>query len=239
MGYINIVNLAEVKRLIIFFFLLCTFTYGYSQFKVVKPVKPKPKSTNFAIGVGLSQSVIYLTRNVNNRNDAKGLNLTMLYGIAKGWRLCGEYSLYRSLDIRPTWYDISAQCFELNLQPYLYFNNNKAYFYPVFGFSYNTFKGFYTGRNDGSIAYQKYEKNSVIKSEWLGFNAGLGAEYFFRPGSVFATYKMRVGKSEGEELNIMDVCMTIGLRFNVKVPTLYRLFKGTRSRYVLDVVEPD
>jgi hypothetical protein len=222
----------------IIFFLFIT-SFAYSQMRVVKPVKTRAKKTNFAIGVGVSQSVVYLTRNVNNNNDARGLNLSLLYGGAKGIRVCGEYSFYHSLDIKPTWYDINAHTIEVNVQPLLRFNNKKSYFYPLCGLSYNIFRGFYTGKSDFQSLYLVYEKNSIIRSTWLGFNAGLGAEFYFRPGSFFATYKMRVGKADHSNLNIMDVCMTAGLRFNLKVPTIYSLFRGTRSRYVLDLTEED
>jgi hypothetical protein len=237
MNLLNFVYMRRSLHLVIFF--LFTASLAYSQLHVVKPVKTRPKKTNFAIGFGVSQSVVYLTRNVNSNNDARGLNVSMLYGITRGLRLCAEYSLYRSLDIAPTWYGINAHTIEVNIQPLLRFNNRRAYFYPLLGWSYNIFKGFYTGTSDAQSLFLVYQKNTVIRSSWLGFNAGLGYEFYFRPGSFFATYKMRVGKAEGSNLNIMDVCITAGLRFNIKVPTFYNLFRGTRSRYILDVPEAD
>gem|GEM_PF-6814592 len=32
----------------------------------------------------------------------------------------------------------------------------------------------------------------------------------------------------------MDVCFTAGIRYNFKVPSVYKLFKGTKSRYMLN-----
>ena len=53
-------------------------------------------------------------------------------------------------------------------------------------------------------------------------------------------YKMRIGVNEGnKQLTILDVCFAAGLRFNMRAPSIYRLFKGTRSRYLLDTREQE
>ena len=46
---------------------------------------------------------------------------------------------------------------------------------------------------------------------------------------------MRVGKSDFQNpLNIMDGCFSFGLRYNLTVPSVYKIFRGTKSRYLLD-----
>jgi hypothetical protein len=53
--------------------------------------------------------------------------------------------------------------------------------------------------------------------------------------SIFGEYKMRVGNSDDKrQINIMDVCFSFGVRYNLKVPSIYRIVNGTKSRYLLD-----
>jgi hypothetical protein len=115
------------------------------------------------------------------------------------------------------------------------FKKTKAYFYPLFGISYNSFSGYFTGLNDFLNLSDKYKKNEVAKTNWLGFNVGAGYEQYFKQVSVFGEYKMRVGNSDEKgQVNIMDVCFSFGVRYNLKVPSIYRLVNGTKSRYLLD-----
>jgi hypothetical protein len=231
------------------FFLFLSGT-SFSQRKVVKPVakqavKPvnkHPKKTNFGMGAGLTRSVIYLARNVKANNDATGFNTSLVYGGAKLTRASLEYTYYRPIDIAPTWYDIHASTVEFNVHIMARFRTKQAYFYPLFGLSYNTFSGTFTGINDFLNLSSLYSKNERVVTRWLGVNLGTGYEYYFKPGSFFLDYKMRVGITEGnKQLNIQDVCISAGLRFNLRVPSFYSLFiyKGTRSRYLLDTEDPD
>lgn len=211
-----------------------------AQVRIVKPVVTKPRSTNFGIGAGVTRSVVYLNRNVKANNEATGFHGAIVYGGARLVRVGVEYTYYRPLKIEPTWYDVNAHTVEANMHLIARFKDSKAYFYPVFGFSYNIFSGYFTGENDHLNLRSMYRKNSYVTSAWGGVNAGLGYEYFLRPASIYIDYKMRVGISEGtEQLNIMDVCISAGVRFNVKTRSIYRLFRGTRSRYMLDTRDND
>ncbi|MCW3078436.1 MAG: hypothetical protein JWO32_3045 [Bacteroidetes bacterium] len=96
------------------------------------------------------------------------------------------------------------------------------------------FSGYFTGRNDFLNLSEKYPVNQNISTNWVGLNVGTGYEYYFKFLSFFVDYKMRVGFSDKHQLNIMDVCYTFGLRYNLKVPSIYKIFSGTRSRYLLD-----
>lgn len=206
--------------------------------KNVKPeVKRYPSKTNLGVGLGLTRSVVYLARNVKPNNNATGLNVALVYGGSKLFRASFEYTRYLGMDIAPTWYNIKASTIELNMHILARFRSRNAYFYPLFGLSYNTFSGTYTGINDFLNLGSLYEKNQKVVTKWLGVNLGTGYEIYFKPGSFFLDYKMRVGMTEGyNKLNIQDVCVTAGLRFNLRVPSIYSLFiyRGTRSRYLLD-----
>jgi len=217
-----------------FIFSLLFVLSATGQLKVIKPVVKPAKRTNLAIGYGRSRSVVYLNRNVKQDNDARGHHLSLVYGGNRLIRFSAEYTRYKLKNIAPTWYDITASTLDANLHFLARFQSNKALFYPIVGLSYNTFAGFFTGQNDFLNLRAIYPINQRVNSSWIGLNVGTGFEYFFRPGSFYIDYKMRLGFSEGtENLNIMDVCFTAGLRYNLRVPSLYGLFRGTRGRYFI------
>lgn len=206
-----------------------------AQIKTAKPIKTYPKHTNFGIGVGYTRSVIFLSRNVKENNDASGLQISAVYGGAKLFRFSAEYSYYFPIKIEPTWFDIKAKTFEANMHIIARFKNSEAFFYPLFGISANFFQGYFTGRNDFQNLSDRYEANSTVTQNWVGLNIGTGYEYYIKPISLFFDYKMRVGLEEGKkQLNIMDVCLIAGLRYNIKVPSIHNLYRGTKSRYMIN-----
>jgi hypothetical protein len=208
-----------------------------SQTRVAKPVKKSyPKKTNLSVGTGFTRSVLFLSRNVKENNDVTGNSFYVSYGGARLIRVSAECTFYRPIDIAPTWYNIKASSLEANVHFMARFQNSKAYFYPLLGLSYNHFQGFFTGRNDFMALSDRYAVNSTITTNWLGLNIGTGYEHYFGPFSVFADYKMRVGANDGKDhqINIMDVCFGLGARYNIRVPSVYKLFSGTKSRYFLD-----
>ncbi len=211
--------------------------------KSLKPVEKRhAKKTNLGFGFGVTRSVVYLARNVKPDNDATGFNTSLVYGGSKLLRICLEYTRYAKIDIAPTWYNINANTIELNAQALARFRSKKAYFYPMLGVSYNTFAGTYTGINDYLNLGKLYEKNERVVASWIGINVGTGYEYYFKPGSIFLDYKMRIGLTKGtNQINIQDVCISAGLRFNLRAPSFYSIFayKGTRSRYLLDTSDED
>jgi hypothetical protein len=222
-----------LKQILIFCFILSGL-FVNAQLKTSKPVKTHSKLSNFAIGIGATKSVIYLNRNVKENNDATGLHFSLIYGENKNLRISTEYSYFFPINIEPTWLNIKAKCIESNLQIIARFTKTKAYFYPIVGLSYNEFNGYFTGRNDFLNLSDKYKINSQVKTVWYGINIGTGYEYYIKSFSLFLDYKMRIGLAEKKQLNIMDVCFTAGIRYNFKVPSLYKLFKGTKSRYMLN-----
>ncbi len=223
-----------VKFICYFLCLVVCGNSGVAQVKLVKPVKTRAKTTNLAIGFGAAKSVLYLNRNVKENNDASGLQASLVYGGSNIFRFSFEYTFYRPINIAPTWYDIKASTFEANMHVIARFKNTDAIFYPLIGISYNTFSGFFTGKNDFLNLVNKYKPNQRAVTQWLGVNIGTGYELFLKRVSFFLDYKMRVGFTDGKkQLNIVDVCFGGGIRYNLKAPSIYKLFRGTRSRYLL------
>jgi hypothetical protein len=224
-----------MARLVCNILLILAAISAASQTRVIKPAKKQyPKTTNFGIGAGVTRSVIYLNRNVKEDNDARGYNFSLIYGGSSLLRGSLEYTHYRSISIEPTWYNIKASTIEFNMHIIARFKKTNAFFYPLFGFSYNMFSGYFTGRNDFLNLRERYPVNTTVVTNWSGLNVGTGYEHYIRPVSIFIDYKMRIGFAERRNLNIMDVCFSVGIRYNLKVPSIYKLFSGTRSRYLLD-----
>lgn len=207
-----------------------------AQRRVVKPKKKYPQKTDLAFGAGLARSVLFLTRNVKENNNATGYSFYVLYGGAKIVRTSLEYTFYKPINIDPTWYNIRASTIEANAHIIARFKETKAFFYPLFGLSYNQFSGYFTGRNDFMGLAQKYDVNSTVVTKWLGVNVGTGYEQYIGKFSFFIDYKMRIGYNDGNsgQLNIMDICLGLGARFNLRAPSIYKIFSGTRNRYFLD-----
>ncbi|MBL7919865.1 MAG: hypothetical protein JNJ40_06095 [Bacteroidia bacterium] len=220
-------------RLIILFSFVFIYQNVFCQVRIIKHVKHYPPQTNLSIGGGLNRSVLILTRNVKNDNDALGFNFSLTYGGAKLLRGKIEYTHYNRIDIEPTWYNIKSSTLEINLQALARFKKTRAYFYPLFGLSYNLFSGYFTGKNDFLNIGEKYKKNTIARTNWFGINTGVGYEYSFKKISIVGEYKMRVGNS-GPQLNIMDVCFSFGLTYHLKVPSIYKIFSGTKNRYFLN-----
>lgn len=206
-----------------------------AQVKTVKPIKTHTLKANLGIGGGITRSVLFLTRNIKQNNDAIGYNGSIVYSSEKIVRVNLDYTHYKKINIQPTWYNIKASTIELNVNFLAKLQGTKAYFYPLFGLSYNSFSGYFTGLNDFLNLSDKYKKNEIAKTNWLGLNVGAGYEHYFKYISIFGEYKMRIGNSDGKrQLNIMDVCFSCGLRYNLKIPSIYKIFRGTKSRYLLE-----
>lgn len=221
--------------------LLILVAPAAAQLRVVKPVKKaKPSVTRLGIGVGRARSVLFLTRNTKEDNDAKGWCVNAAYGLSRIVRLSSEFTWYRPIQIQPTWHDVTAHTLEMNLNFLSTMPNARTKFYPLAGISYNVFKGHFTGVNDYLNLRSLYNPGSDVRTVWMGVNAGCGFEHFVKAISLFGEFKMRVGVSEGyNELNILDVTLNLGLRYNIKVLAPHKLFKGVRSRYLLDLESPD
>lgn len=243
-------------RLLLTYVLVVCWLLNYAQQKPVRsnttPVTSKttaikkseaknkaPKLTDLGVGLGVTRSVIFLSRNIKEFNDATGFCATLVYGGHKLYRLSAAYSQYSSINIEPTWLNIKARCYEVNLQILARFRNNASLIYPITGISVNEFNGFFTGVEDFQNLREKYDINSQVRSYWIGANFGLGYEHKFNPITIFLAYKMRVGTQDAnQKINIMDVCYHGGIRYDIKVLTpryLFRsIFRSYRNRYPLN-----
>ncbi|MGZ4036788.1 MAG: hypothetical protein ACXVPQ_03105 [Bacteroidia bacterium] len=196
------------------------------------PKKPEVKKPNLQFGFGGMSSVLYLSRNIKEKNDAYGYAFHVNYGGNKLFRFSMQYTYYKPINIEPTWYNIYAQTIEANLEVLARFPNGKSFLYPMAGLSYNTFSGFFTGFNDFLNLREYYAANSTVKTRWLGVNVGTGFEHAIGPIVLFMDYRMRVGTDRGG-INIMDVCYGFGVRIKPSVLPIYigKIFKPTKNKY--------
>lgn len=220
------------------------FFFAYSFLKAETLTKePKPKAkrevikTNFQLGAGLNGSVLYLSRNIKEDNDALGYTFVANYGGQNYLRLNLQYTYYKPINIEPTWYTIQANSIETNIEILARFNNNVTLLYPFVGVSYNTFKGYFTGMDDYLNLKEHYKSNSTIRNRWIGINIGTGLEHTFGPIVLFIDYRMRLGKADNlGSFNIMDVCYGGGVRVKISVPKSKHTHKkrfGSDNRYKL------
>lgn len=211
-----------LKRYIIPLFIifnLLNSTSVYSQIRttaktttITATKKNKEQQfTRWSAKAGANISVIYLARNVKDNNNEPGFCGGLTYEVNDFVRFAGLYTYFKPINIEPTWYDVKAKNFEVNLEVLAKFPNKKTLLYPFVGFSYNTYKGFFTGQADYLNLRQYYPINTTIKNNWLGLNLGTGLEHNFGILGVFIDYRMRVGKQDNV-INIMDVCYTGGLK---------------------------
>lgn len=224
-------------------FLAASSTIAFSQTHKTKPkpIKEPPAKkklfkeegkTNFQFGAGIMSSVVYLSRNINEGNDARGWTVMASYGGDKLFRVSAQYTQYFPINIEPTWYNVRANTVESNLEWMVYFKNKKSILFPIVGLSYNTFKGYFTGSNDYLNLKSVYKTNTTISDSWLGLNVGTGFEHAFGPVVLFMDYKMRIGKMEERfSFTIMDVCYSGGVRLKLWVPTLKKLRLGLNDKY--------
>lgn len=232
------------KHIFTFLFIACFVCgpklYGQQRPHTKKPVESSTTKkhrkeegmTNLQIGAGLAGSVLYLSRNIKEDNDALGYTMNVIYGGHKGFRISAQYTTYVPIDIEPTWYNIKANTIEANIEAIVLFKNNKTILYPTAGFSYNTFKGYFTGMDDFLNLKEIYKPNTIVYDQWVGFNVGTGIEHAFGPLVIFADYKMRVGRADRTGgINIMDVCYSGGLRLKIWVPTFHKIYKGMQDKY--------
>lgn len=220
----NFVNFIQLMlRVSIIVILFCVFTTHSTAINYGNPPKKKAKrefrKTNYQVGFGMMGSVLYLSRNIKEDNDAKGYVFTANYGGQNYCRVNVQYTQYKPINIEPTWYDIKANSIEANLEILARFKNEVTLLYPFVGFSYNTFKGYFTGIDDYLNLQERYKRNSTVKNSWLGLNIGTGLEHTFGPVVLFIDYRMRIGKTDNyASINIQDVCYGGGLRLKIYVP---------------------
>lgn len=211
-----------LNRLIITLFVLVfSITSVLAQDKTTAKAKtttPKrnPKETTYtklSMKAGGSVSVIYLARNIKDNNNEPGYCGGLVYEVNNFVRLSGLYTYFKPINIEPTWYNVKASTMEANMEVLAKFPNKKTLLYPFFGFSYNTYNGFFTGQNDYLNLSEKYQTNTTVKNHWWGANLGTGIEHNFGILGLFLDYRMRVGRHE-HMINIMDVCYTGGLKIH-------------------------
>lgn len=229
----------QINILIVIF--VCVSQLVWAQNKKKLPVSnpkniktiPLPKErdyTNLSMKVGASNSVIFLARNTKDNNNVLGYCAGLTYDVNNFVRVSSLYTHFKPINIEPTWLNIKANTFELNLEVMAKFPNNKTLLYPFAGLSYNTFEGFFTGQLDYLNLKEYYQVNSEIKNNWLGLNLGTGIEHQFDLMGIFIDYRMRVGKQD-KVINIMDVCYTGGIKIKFPHGKLVKTLTHINDRF--------
>lgn len=229
----------QIRFLIVIFVcisqLICAQTKKKLPVTNPKNVKtiPLPKErdyTNLSMKAGANNSVIFLARNTKDNNNVLGYCAGLTYDVNNFVRVSSLYTHFKPINIEPTWFNIKANTFEVNLEVMAKFPNNKTLLYPFAGLSYNTFKGFFTGQLDYLNLKEYYKVNSEIKNNWLGLNLGTGIEHQFDFIGVFIDYRMRVGKQD-KVINIMDVCYTGGIKIKFPYGKLVKTLTHINDRF--------
>lgn len=200
--------------------------------KTINPT-PKVKETQYMrwnLKAGANLSVVYLARNTKENNNEPGYCGGINFEVNNFLRLASLYTHFRPLNIEPTWRNIKANSYEINLEMVARFPNKKTLLYPFVGLSYNTFSGYFTGQRDFYNLKEYYKVNSTVTNNWLGLNVGLGFEHNFGIVGLFVDYRMRVGKEE-KTFNIMDVCYTGGLKVRLPYGKYAKQYFGSKDRY--------
>jgi hypothetical protein len=230
-----------INKYILFLYLSVTLLLTntiYSQSKttaktkIVTPVKldKEREYTRWSLKAGANVSVIYLARNIKESNNEPGYCGGFTYEINNFVRVSSLYTHFRPINIEPTWLNVKANTFEMNLEILAKFPNKKTLLYPFVGLSYNTYTGFFTGKSDYLNLREFYPINSTIKNQWLGLNLGVGLEHNFGIIGIFIDYRMRVGRQESA-INIMDVCYTGGLKVKFPYGKLAKKIANPNDRF--------
>lgn len=235
-----------MKKVLLSLFIIFLFHSLSSQIGIQKKEKPKQEQkkseeVNIICGISTVRSVVYLARNVNDNNNARGIGLLLNYEAGRVFRGSIEYSFFDKFDIAPTWNNVHAKTLEVNFAAMARSVDDRLIFYPMAGISYNVFDGFFTGVNDYLNLRSIYQQSTNVSGYWFGLNAGVGFDYNFENSAIFFNYKMRLGKTAGLPVfNIQDVCLSLGYRLKIKMYSnpFSHIFRNTRSRYTLKTRKP-
>ena len=198
----------------------------------ITPLKKdkEPPYTQWSLKAGANLSVIYLARNIKEKNNEPGYCGGLTYEANHFIRIATLYTRFQPTNIKPTWLDVKASSYEVNMEIMARFPNKKTLLYPFVGVSYNTYQGFFTGESDYLGLREYYSVNSIVKNRWFGLNLGTGLEHNFGILGIFVDYRMRVGKEE-EAINIMDVCYTAGLKVTFPYGKLAKTLANPNDRF--------
>jgi len=190
------------------------------------------------IGAGISRSVVFLSRNIKEFNDASGLYITAVYERPKKLiRHEASFIQYQKIQIYPTWIDVSSWIVEYNIHFLAHFKKSDALLFPAFGLCLSRFEGFFTGISDVQNLRSVYKPNSKVIQYWTGLTFGVGAEKKFMPFSVGGFYKMRISNGDiVDKINIIDVCYQFFVKYYFPL-RVRKKYLGPRGRYFLKTKE--
>jgi outer membrane protein assembly factor BamA len=226
-------------RYFVLFFFVVTRIYLFPQERNYKDQRLTDKYL-FELGLagGLSKSVVFLTRNINEFNDAYGLYLQLSVNRPKKLiRNEISFTNYRKIQIEPTWKDVKSWTIEHNVNFMARFVKTDAYLFPTAGWCFSRYEGFFTGVSDVQGLRAKFRPNTNVRQYWAGLNFGVGAEKIFYPFSIGMYYKMRVSNGDLiDKLSIVDVCYHFFAKYYFK-RIFSKKYLGPRGRYILKTNE--
>lgn len=227
-------------RIILFLCLSGQMIMAQSKINIQK--KSRTKRAKLSIGTGMSRSELFLQQNIKEDERMVGVIALMTYDAHKTVRFTAEYTHFFPNELEPKWYYLKYSGFEINSQFKARFENEHAFFYPILGFSYHSFSGYFTGKNDSKGVSVVYPPNSFLKKNWLGLNFGTGYEYQYKNLGFFGEFKLRFGIEQKHFKNsgIKDVCVSAGIKYHFRIPTIRTILHGgTRNRYFLNTKEAE
>lgn len=226
-------------RYFVRFFLLFSSIQLFSQESNFKEQRLTDKHL-FELGFagGLSKSVVFLTRNINEFNDAYGLYLQLSFNRPKKLiRNEISFTNYSKIQIEPTWKDVKSWTFEHNVNFMARFVKTEAFLFPTVGWCLSRYEGFFTGISDVQGLRAKFQPYTIVRQYWFGLNFGVGAEKVFYPFSIGMYYKMRISNGDlVDKLSIVDVCYHFFAKYYFK-RIISKKYLGPRGRYILKTNE--
>lgn len=227
----RVLNLFFVTLFLTYYLCLLVFCQGQKHLSE----KPLEKyKFEFGIGAGVSKSVVFLTRNIKEFNDAYGIYLQFSFNsINKLLRNEISFSNYNKIQIEPTWKNVKSWIFEHNINFMARFIKTDAMLFPTLGWCVSHYEGFFTGISDVQGLRARFNPNTLVSQYWFGLTFGVGAEKVFYPFSVGMYYKMRISNGDLiDKLSIVDVCYHFFIKYYFK-RFFSKKYLGPRGRYIL------
>lgn len=228
--------------------LLFILTFGliqhavFAQEKVIKNTNSKPKRSSISIGSGFIRSELFLSQSIKEEKRMPGFAFHLVYSAHKVIRISTEYNYYIPANMTPTWKNVHYSGLEVNTHFKARLENVNAIFYPIAGFSYHLFSGYFTGRNDSKGTSLIYKPESRVNINWLGLNLGAGYEYRYKRLGFYGEFKIRftMDHMNFKNAGVKDVSSGIGIKYYFGARTIKTILRGgTRNRYFLKTVEVD
>jgi hypothetical protein len=217
---------------VIFLIIFCLFFREtvaiYDTLRLGKD--PKTQYKGFYVGGGGLLSSVDFYRNYRQNPHHLGANIRAYWEFSDNMRIMCEYSHTPKFNLEPTWYDVTSNVFDANLNFLFRIQDQETSFYTITGLSMMRWKGFYTGQGDFNPGSRNiYTPNKEYINHYVGFNAGVGFEHDFNPAQFFGEFRYRLTETEAG-FGISDVIVNLGFKMHV-YPLLHKKFRDPGKKY--------